>query len=147
MILMHEFGWALGLGNSMIFDSVMYPYINSAVTGGTQPTFITDRFRKRELSFDDQITAGMAWGATFPATTGAISGQVLDGTQVAALMPSATAAAATPSRLAAPPRRRHEQSLHRPGSDLHRHQAGAAYPHPRFDRGSSGRRPDGGQRR
>lgn len=87
-MFMHEFGWALGLGNSMIFDSVMYPYINRERWDLTNPPeFITDQFRKRLLSFDDQITAGIAWNATFPTTLGAISGQVLDGATVGANTP------------------------------------------------------------
>ncbi|MCL5270800.1 MAG: VCBS repeat-containing protein, partial [bacterium] len=44
--------------------------------------FPTDPYRRRELSFDDEIAAGLGYGAKFPASSGTIQGQVINGAAI-----------------------------------------------------------------
>ena len=77
MILEHEFGWVRGLGNSIIFNSVMFPYYNAS-----DYAFPTDPYKKRQLTFDDEVTLAMLDGIdgnSTLASRGAISGQILNG--------------------------------------------------------------------
>lgn len=79
MLLMHQLGWARGLGASMIYDSVMSPYFNSRAK-----TYPTDPYKKRQLTFDDKMTIGIVDGMTKFGGYGAIGGQVLNGAAISA---------------------------------------------------------------
>jgi len=76
-IMMHELGWVAGLGNSAIYDSVMYPYINPQ-----NFAYPTDPYKRRKLSFDDEMTAAIVHNTNFngiASDRGGIGGQVLNG--------------------------------------------------------------------
>lgn len=72
-ILTTQFGYAAGLGNSNIQDSVMNPYYEPASS-----PYPTDPYRRRKLAFDDEMNLGLIDGQ-FPSGTGSIGGRVLEG--------------------------------------------------------------------
>lgn len=77
-MLTHELGSAMGLGDSKIYDSVMYPYFN----GATFP-FPHDPYERRELQFDDIMTAKILNEVDFDSSTGTIAGNIYSGLVVA----------------------------------------------------------------
>ena len=81
MLLTHALGWAQGVANSAIFDSVMYPNFYNSFD-----VYPTDPYKKRKLSFDDEMTAGIVHGLSPEKFNpyGAIGGVVLDGAIVGA---------------------------------------------------------------
>ncbi len=75
-IITTELGFAAGLGLSNIQDAVMNPYYEPSSS-----PYPTDPYRRRKLSFDDEMNLGIIDGQ-FPAERGEIGGRVLEGALV-----------------------------------------------------------------
>ncbi len=76
--MMTQLGLAQGIGLTYIIDSVMYPF-----TEGPSSPFPTNPYRKRELAFDDIMTARLTHNPNWlDPNFGAIAGSVLEGAVV-----------------------------------------------------------------
>ncbi|MCE5229705.1 FG-GAP-like repeat-containing protein [bacterium] len=72
-IITNQLGYAVGLGNSNIQNSVMNVYFEPPTSD-----YPTDPFERRKLAFDDEMNAGLVNGKNFSGR-GSIGGRVLQG--------------------------------------------------------------------
>jgi hypothetical protein len=77
MVLTTQIGFAMGLGTSDLFDTVMFPFFDNR-----ESPYPTDPYKKREPALDDKLTLGLVYGGDAGAGSSTISGLVLDGSRI-----------------------------------------------------------------
>ena len=77
MVMTTQIGFAMGLGISDLFDTVMFPYFDDR-----ESNYPSDPYKKRVPALDDKVSVSMVYGGGSEDGDGAISGLILDGKKV-----------------------------------------------------------------